>query len=126
MASTNIVIISGNLTREPEITTVGDNIKRARFTIAVNSSRKENGEYVTDFFDCTTFRGSATLLEKYSKKGDKVVVSGRLATNNYTAQDGTKKHYTYIIANEIDLTSRKTTDNDTTEPLDVADEDLPF
>lgn len=121
MAKINMVILSGNITKDPEITTVGDNIKRARFTLAQNS-KKANGEPVAEYFDCVAFRGTAEILEKYTKKGSGLTVSGKLATNTITSEDGTSRKYVNILVNEVELHPKKA-ENVTVEE---EDETLPF
>lgn len=121
MAKTNIVILSGNITRDPEISMVGENLKRAKFTLA-NNIKKANGENITDYFDCVAFRQTADLIEKYIKKGDGVTVSGRLSTSTTTLADGTNRKFVNILVNEVEFHPRKTETN----PSEEVNEELPF
>lgn len=101
----NLVIITGNLTRDPEtktITTAEGPVQVCNFSVAVN--RRKQGE--TDFFNCTAWRGLAEIVGKYAKKGKKVAVTGELRTRNYE-KDGIK-HYSFEVdASNVELLSPK-------------------
>ena len=84
----NKIILMGRLTRDPEIRySQGENsLQIARYSIAVDRRFKRNGEDEADFFNCTAFGKQAEFVERYLKKGTKVLVSGRLQNDNYTKQ----------------------------------------
>ena len=103
----NKVIMMGRLTRDPEIrygqgangTVVG------AFSIAVDRRFKREGEPDADFFDCTSFGKQAEFVEKYLKKGTKIVLEGRLQNDNYTNKDGQKVYRTRIIVDSLEFHS---------------------
>ncbi len=105
----NKVIMIGRLTRDPEIrygqgangTVVG------AFSIAVDRRFKRDGEPDADFFDCTTFGKQAEFVEKYLKKGIKIVIEGRLQNDNYTNKDGQKVYRTRIIVENLEFAESK-------------------
>jgi single-strand DNA-binding protein len=105
----NKVIMMGRLTRDPEIrygqgangTVVG------AFSIAVDRRFKREGEPDADFFDCTTFGKQAEFVEKYLKKGTKIVLEGRLQNDNYTNKDGQKVYRTRIIVDNLEFAESK-------------------
>ena len=98
----NKVILMGRLTREPEM--FGQKSKVARFTLAVD---RTYGEDETDFFNCVSFGKQAEFVEKYLKKGTKILVSGRLQNNSYEDKQGQKVTSTQIITEEIEFAESK-------------------
>ena len=98
----NKVILMGRLTRDAEM--YGQKSKVARFTLAVE---KRNGEDETDFFNCVSFGKQGEFVEKYLKKGIKVLVTGRLQNNSYEDKQGNKVTSTQIITEEIEFAESK-------------------
>ncbi len=87
----NGVILSGRLTKDPEIRyTAGENPKAvARYTLAVNKrTSKESSENNADFIPCVVWGKRALIAEKYLKKGMKIVIHGHLSTGSYTNKEG--------------------------------------
>ena len=98
----NKVILMGRLTREPEM--FGQKSKVARFCLAVD---RNYGEDETDFFSCVSFGKQAEFVEKYLKKGTKILLSGRLQNNSYEDKQGNKVTSTQIITEEIEFAESK-------------------
>jgi single-strand DNA-binding protein len=107
MAATNInrVVISGNLTRDPELRSIpnsGTSICSLR--IAVNSRRKdESGQWVDkpNYFDVTVFGAQGENCAQYLAKGRPVAVDGRLNWREWEAKDGSKRQSVDIIADSV-------------------------
>jgi len=94
MSSFNKVILAGNLTRDPEVKTLPSGTIVANFGLAVNRSyRKADGEEVeeTTFVDIDAFGRSAENIQKYCKKGDPLMVEGRLRYQNWETENGDKR-----------------------------------
>ena len=85
----------GRLVRDPEVRyTQGQDAKAiSRFTIACDRKFKKENEPSADFISCVAFGKVAEFIEKYVKKGTKVVVEGRWQTGSYEDREG-KKVYT--------------------------------
>ena len=98
----NKVILMGRLTRDVE--TFGQKTKVARFTLAVD---RNYGEDETDFFNCVSFGKQAEFVEKYLKKGIKILLSGRLQNNSYEDKQGNKVTATRIITEEVEFCESK-------------------
>lgn len=101
----------------------------ARFTLAVNRMRKEDG---ADFISCVAWGKTAELLEKYVKKGHMVGISGRIQTGSYE-KDGHKVFTTDVIVEEMEFLEKKQSSSSQTPQEDeipdgfaYLDEDLPF
>ena len=133
--SLNIVMLSGRLTKDVELTTTNNGISRADFSIAVDRPYSNNGEKQTDFLNIITWRTLADNCYKYLKKGSKCNVVGSIQTRTYDAKDGTKRYVTEILANQVEFTDNKPVENkpkkeesyeqiNTFEP--ISDSELPF
>ncbi len=136
----NKVILSGRLTRRPEIRCTAQGMTVARYTLAVDRQRRRGEEDGADFINCIAFDKAGEFAEKYLDKGMKIIVSGRIQTGSYTAKDGHKVYTTDIIVDGHEFCERrgetmKAEDPEPTEtgtgfmdipedPLD--DEGLPF
>ena len=107
----NKVILMGRLTRDPEVrySHTDSTMVIARFSLAVDRRYKKPGDEVTaDFFNCTAFGKQGEFVEKYLKKGTKVVVTGRIQNDNYTNKDGQKVYSVQIMVEEIEFAESKT------------------
>ena len=105
----NKVIMMGRLTRDPE-TRYGQGATGtavARFSIAVDRRFKREGEPEADFFNCTAFGKLAEFVEKYLKKGTKIVLEGSVQNDNYTNKDGQKVYGTRILVDNIEFAESK-------------------
>ena len=130
----NRVILTGNLTREPELSETPSGIAVCRFSIAVNRNyTADDGERITDFFNIVTWRGQAENCGRYLKKGSKVAIVGSLQNRSYEDKDGNKRTVTDIVASEVEFLSPKSEETDetpkkkTTRHMPVIDgDDLPF
>jgi single-strand DNA-binding protein len=100
----NISIISGNLTRDPEIRYVGSGAAVCKFTIA--NTEHSKGEEYTNFVDIVSWEKLAENCNTYLKKGMKVHVEGRLSIRSYDDKDGKKRKATEIVARKVDFPTR--------------------
>lgn len=106
----NKAILMGRLTREPEVrySQTDSSMVIAKFSLAVDRRFKKKGDEVTtDFFNCTAFGKQAEFVEKYLKKGTKVVVTGRIQNDNYTNKDGQKVYSVQIMVEEMEFAESK-------------------
>lgn len=102
----NVVAISGNLTRDPEMrggTALG-------FGVAVNERRKnpqtDEWEDYPNFVDCVVFGKRAEALERILHKGMKVAIQGRLRWSQWE-RDGQKRSKIEVIAEEVDILTKR-------------------
>lgn len=104
----NKVELTGNLTKDVDYQKTASGISVCRFTLAVNRKyKKEDGTTETDFINCVAWRNTADFITKYAHKGNKVGVTGSIQTRSYDAQDGTKKYVTEVVADEVELYTPK-------------------
>lgn len=101
----NIVAITGNLTKDPELRSTGSGMSVCQLRVAVNSRRKDqNGEWVDkpNYFDVVVFGAQGENCANYLAKGRPVAVEGRLDFSEWEAKDGSgKRNKVEIIANSV-------------------------
>lgn len=104
----NQIVLVGRLTKDPEVKETENGKKVSRITLAVPRSYKNSdGEYESDFINCTLWTGIAENTAEYCKKGDLLGVKGRIETRTYE-KDEEKKFVSEIIAEKVTfLTSKK-------------------
>lgn len=106
----NNVVLIGRLTRDPELSAVGvDGKVVAKFTLAVDRRYKNSqGEIETDFIPIVLWNKMAETASQYLSKGRLVCVTGRLEVKSYEGEDGIRKYYTDVVADDFQfLDSRK-------------------
>ena len=102
MASLNKVILMGNLTADPELKTTPSGVSVTSFSIAVGRRfAKETDEVKADFINIVCWRNNAEFVTKYFSKGKPIVIVGSLQSRSYTAQDGSKRYITEVVADEV-------------------------
>ena len=106
--SINRVIISGNLTRDPELRSTASGMAVLGFGVAVNDRRKnqQTGEWedYPNFIDCTMFGARAESLSRYLSKGTKVTIEGKLRWSQWE-RDGQKRSKIEVIVDELEFMS---------------------
>lgn len=102
----NKVILIGRLTRDPEVRAAGTTTV-AKFSIAVDRRFKREGEPEADFFNCTAFGKQADFVERYLRRGIKMVVVGRIQNDNYTNREGQKVYSVQVMVDELEFAESK-------------------
>jgi single-strand DNA-binding protein len=101
----NSVVITGNLTRDPELRNTGGGTPVCGLRVAVNSRRKDqSGNWVDkpNYFDVTVFGAQGENCATYLTKGRPVAIEGRLDWREWEASDGSgKRQAVSIIANTV-------------------------
>ena len=105
----NKVILSGRLTRDPDVRqTSGENPTAvARYTLAVDRRFKKDGEQGADFIPCIVFGKGAEFTDKYLRQGTKMIVIGHLQTGSYTNKDGVKVYTTEVVVEDQEFAESK-------------------
>ena len=139
----NKVILIGNLTRDPELTTTTSGISVCRFALAVSRRfTNSEGERETDFINVVVWRNAAENCHKFLRKGSKAAVVGTLQSRSYDAQDGSKRYVTEVVAEEVEFVGARVGDagdvdvsgqdtnagnqGGTTKLTPIQDDQLPF
>lgn len=98
----NQVVLVGRIVKTPELRVTETGKKTATVTLAVPRNYKNmNGEYDTDFLDCTLWTNIAENTTEYCQTGDMVGVKGRIQTRVIQNEDGSKKKKTEIVAEKV-------------------------
>jgi single-strand DNA-binding protein len=100
----NVVVITGNLTRDPELRHTGGGTAVCDLRVAVNSRRKDqSGNWVDkpNFFDVTVWGAQGENCANYLSKGRPVAIEGRLDWREWEAKDGGKRQAVQIVANTV-------------------------
>jgi len=129
-------MITGNIAREPEARTTQSGVSTSTFTVAVQRRFKNaDGKHDADFLTVVAWRQTADFCNRYLSKGRKVAVTGTLQTRSYTAQDGSKRYVTEIIADHVETLDKREERReeqpaqeqpDPNKFTEVDDDELPF
>lgn len=127
--SINKVIITGNLTRDPEVSSTAGGKSVLKFGIAVNDKRKNNqtGEWedYPNFIECVMFGTRAEAVSKFIQKGSKIAIEGKLHWSQWE-HEGQKRSKVEVIVDQIEFMSRG---NNIAKPevdASIYDTNIPF
>lgn len=99
-------IITGNLTRDPELRSTPGGASVCSFAVAVNrvyrGSDGENKEEVS-YIDCSAWGKLSETIAQYAKKGSSILVSGRLSQRSYEDKNGIKRSRTEIVVEDFNF-----------------------
>jgi single-strand DNA-binding protein len=102
MANVNRVVVSGNLTRDPELRQLAGGNSVCKLRIAVNTRKKDRDSNQwsdhPNYFDVTVWGAQGENVAKYLQKGSPLLIDGRLEWREWQAQDGTNRQSVEIIA----------------------------
>lgn len=130
----NKFIITGRLTRNPELRYTSNNIAITELSLAINN-RKDD----TTFLTIKVFNKTAETCGEYLNKGDLIAVEGNIRNNNYEDESGKMHYRTDFIGNKVEFLSMKKKDEIKEEKQDrnsvfeefgksieIEEDDLPF
>ena len=105
----NIIALTGNATKDIELTYTQSGTAVGKGSIAVRRDfkNKQTGEYETDFINFTAFGKTAEIMANYIHKGDKFGINGRLQIDVFDGQDGQRKYFTNVVVNGFDFPDKK-------------------
>src|SRR5215217_8199972 len=104
MVSFNRVVLAGNLTRDPELRFTQDGVPVASLAMAVNRVRSKSE--AVDFFNVSAWRELGERVANYKKKGDPILIEGRLQYRTWQSPDGTRRSAVDVIADNVQFLSR--------------------
>lgn len=107
----NLVILTGRLTKDPELKHGASGTAYCKFTLAVNRMKKDDP---ADFILCSAFGKTAELIAEYVKKGNNLGVQGRLQQDTYE-KDGEKIIKTGVTVDKIEFLESNKTESTTSE-----------
>lgn len=105
MSDTNCVIMSGNLTRKPEVRYTPNGAAVADFGLASNRRYRQGEDVKEDvcFIDVTVFGNTAEAVGRHLDKGRKVVVEGRLRHHTWETEAGQKRSRLDVVAERVNF-----------------------
>lgn len=116
----NKIIVTGNLTKDPEVRETAAGEKVCNFSVAVQRNfTNENGERGVDYLNVVAWNKLAETVMKYCKKGDKVGVAGRIQIRSWQDKEGVKKYATEIVAAEVEFLYLKKQEEAHEEPQEA-------
>ena len=101
----NLVILSGRMARDPELRYTSGGKAYANFTLAVQKTRDE-----AEFIDCIVWEKTAETIAEYFRKGNRILIQGRLSVNSYD-QNGERRKFTRVLANTFEFIDSKNSGN---------------
>jgi single-strand DNA-binding protein len=104
-SNVNVVVVTGNLTRDPELRSTPGGTSVCKLRVAVNSRRKDgqSGEWIDkpNYFDVTVWGAQGENCANYLAKGRPVAIEGRLDWREWDDKEGNKRQTVEIIANSV-------------------------
>ena len=101
----NIAILMGRMTRDPELKYTSGGKAYTTFTLAVQKTKDE-----AEFIDCVAWEKTAENIAEYFRKGNRILIQGRLSVNSYE-QNGEKRKFTRVLANTFEFIDSKNSGN---------------
>ena len=129
MNNINRVVITGNLTADPELRSTPSGTSVCNLRIACNTRRKDGEEWVDNpnFFNVTVWGAQGENVARYLSKGRPVAIDGRLEWREWEAQDASKRQAVDIIADSVQFLNNGNGSSDGAEPVAAgvgAEEDI--
>ena len=125
--SVNLVVLIGNLGKDPEVRYTSGGTAVASFSIACNESwiDKDSGEKKekTEWVNIVAWSKLAEICGEYLKKGKQVYISGRLQTRSWDDKAGNKRYTTEVVADKMVMLGDGKNENKAIGPQD---DDIPF
>ena len=120
----NIAILIGRMTRDPELKYTSGGKAYTNFTLAVQKTKDE-----AEFIDCVAWEKTAENIAEYFRKGNRILIQGRLSVNNYE-QNRENRKFTRVLVNTfefIDSKNNSSSQNNNRNRYDSdEDESFPF
>ena len=93
----NVVILMGRMTRDPELKFTSGGKSFANYSLSVQKTKDE-----VEFIDCTVWEKTAETIAEYFRKGNRILVQGRLSVSSYE-QNGEKRRMTRVVVNSFEF-----------------------
>ena len=116
--SINMAVITGNVTRDPELRYTPSGTAVCSFGVATNHSIKKDDQWtdVPTFHNIVVWGKQAEYISGVVKKGMRISLTGRIDNRQYDAKDGTKRYISEIIADTVvPFTNRASTEGSSEE-----------
>ena len=111
---TNIVLVRGNLTRDPELRQTESGVSICNFAIANNRDYSKDGQEIkkVNYFNCHAWGKLGEIINQYFSKGKEILInSGELVWRKYTDKDGIDRYSVDIHVKEFEFCSGDVNNN---------------
>ena len=99
----NKVIITGRITKDPELKYTQNGLPNLRFAIACDRVQRDaSGNHQADFVNCVAFSQQADFISRFIKKGYMMLIEGRIQTGQFQGQDGQVRYTTDVIVERVE------------------------
>lgn len=121
----NVIVLTGRLTKDPEVKKGNSGKTYARFTLAVD---RQFSKDEVDFINCVAFGKTAELIGEYLRKGKKIGVTGRLQMNRYEVNGEKRTSYDVVVDSLefLETRSKENTNNTKKVEDNIVEDDFPF
>lgn len=120
----NHVILTGRLTKDPEIRYTDSKKAVCSFTLAVDDGRDSEGKKKAQFIPCVAWGKTAELIDQYFTKGKPLTVTGRITVRSYE-KNGEKRYVTEVVASGIEFPLTVREEATTATAFEDLEDDLP-
>ena len=98
----NKVLLLGNITKDLELKKTNSGKSVLDFNIATNEGKTASGDDVTQFTGCRAWEKTAENIAQYFKKGNKILVEGRIRTDTQETPNG-RRYWTYVLVDRFEF-----------------------
>jgi single-strand DNA-binding protein len=108
----NRVVLAGNLARDPNLRFLPSGTAKCMLTLAISRPPDKQGERVTDFLTVIAWRKHAEVLGEHARKGDPLILEGRLQARDFTTEDGQKRHVLEVLLTDFSFVGNSHVEGD--------------
>jgi single-strand DNA-binding protein len=102
--SINRVVLVGRLTKDPELRSLPSGVNACNLRVACNSTRRDaEGDYRdrANYFDVSVYGAAAENVERYTRKGSRIAIDGRLEWRGWETPDQQKRQAVSVVADTV-------------------------
>lgn len=123
----NKVELVGRLTKEPEVKLTSNQTAYCNFTVAVDRKFKDkDGNRQADFIICVAWKQTATFIQKYFHKGNRIGLTGSIQTRTFDDNEGRTVYVTEVIVDDVEFVESANKTEPTTAPAPIPDPEEPI
>lgn len=122
----NKVELVGRLTKEPEVKLTSNQTAYCNFTVAVDRKFKDkDGNRQADFIICVAWKQTATFIQKYFHKGNRIGLTGSIQTRTFDDNEGRKVFVTEVLVDDVEFVETASKTEPTTAPAPIPEPEEP-
>lgn len=122
----NKVELVGRLTKEPEVKLTSNQTVYCNFTVAVDRKFKDkDGNRQADFIICVAWKQTATFIQKYFHKGNRIGLTGSIQTRTFDDNEGRTVYVTEVVVDDVEFVESASKTEPTTAPAPIPEPEEP-